>query len=87
MNILGLFLLWFVNVLTTFLGRIFFNGEFSTEAIENSINSIGDIYNIFAWVDVFVPVDFLILLAALTAAFYGFKFVNALVKYVVALFK
>ena len=63
MNILGFFMLWFANVLTSFLGKDYFDGDF----IMDSVNAISSVYNIFSWLDVFIPIDFLISLAFLSA--------------------
>ena len=87
MNIFGFFILWFANVLTSFLGKTFFSGDFSTDKIVSALEALDGIYNIFAWVDVFVPVDFLMPLALLTAVFYSYKFVNSIVRYLIAIFK
>lgn len=83
MNILGFFMLWFANVLTSFLGKDYFGGDFIIDTVE----AIGTVYNIFAWLDVFIPVDFLMSLAFLTSLYYGYRFVNSIVKYILELFK
>lgn len=83
MSIMGFFLLWFTNVLTTLLGKDYVTGEFVVDTVE----ALESVYNIFAWLDVFLPMDFLFGIAGLTALFYGYKFVMGISKYIVSLFK
>ena len=83
MSVMGFFLLWLTNILTSFLGKDYFNGEFAMEFI----NAIDTVYNIFAWLDVFLPMDFFLALAGLTALYYSYRFVLGIVNHVVALFK
>ncbi len=45
------------------------------------------IYNIFAWINVFIDMDFLFNLLFLTSLFYGLKFAMSITKHVMNLFK
>lgn len=45
------------------------------------------IYNIFAWIDVFIDLDLIFGLLFLTLLFYGLKFASSLAKRVMGLFK
>lgn len=45
------------------------------------------IYNIFAWIDVFIDLDLIFGLLFLTLLFYGLKFASSLARRVVGLFK
>ena len=51
------------------------------------LNVWDKIYNIFAWINVFIDVDFLFNLFFLTSLYYGLKFSIKLSKYVISLFK
>lgn len=87
MNIFGTVLLWFFNTLLSGLKSTFGIAGFDTEKIENLISAISNLTNIFAWVDVFVPVDFLFILSGLTAVFYGYRLILGIVRTVISLFK
>ena len=43
--------------------------NFDTTKLEKIINAVDNLTNIFAWVNMFVPVDFLFILYGLTAVF------------------
>ena len=45
------------------------------------------IYNIFAWIDVFIDLDLIFGLLFLTLLFYGLKFASALAKRIMGCFK
>ena len=83
MSITGYILLWLTNVLTDLLAKEHVNGEFAV----NTVDALESTYNIFAWLDVFLPMDFIMALAFATTAFYGYKFVLSIVNHVVDLFK
>ncbi len=51
------------------------------------IEVMDTIYNIFAWIDVFIDLDLVFGLIFLTLLFYGFKFSSSLAKHVMGLFK
>lgn len=87
MNIFGTVLLWFFNVLLSGLKTTFGIAGFDTEKLENLISAVSNLTNIFAWVDIFVPVDFLLILSGLTAVFYGYRLVLGIVKTIISLFK
>lgn len=89
MDMLGIVLLWFANILTSiFNNDLVGEGKtFSVDGIKSTIGAITELTNIFAWVDVFVPVDFLLVLALLTTTYYSYKFVNSLVRYIIQMFK
>ncbi len=83
MSVMGFFLLWLTNILTSLLGKDYFSGEF----VIDFINAIDTVYNIFAWLKVFLPMDFFFALVGLTALYYSYRFVLGIVRYVVSLFK
>ena len=87
MNILGTVLLWFFNVLLSGLKSSFGILGFDTEELTNLISAVSNLTNIFAWVNMFVPVDFLFILSGLTVTFYGYRFILGVVKSVISLFK
>ena len=55
--------------------------------IENGNSAWSYIYNIFAWLNVFIDMDFIFNLLFLTTLFYGLKFALSLSKHTVNLFK
>lgn len=83
MSIMGFFLLWLTNVLTFLLGEDYISGEFAVDTVE----ALESVYNIFAWLDVFLPMDFLMAIALATGVYYGYRFVIGIAKHVVTLFK
>lgn len=83
MNILGFVFLWFSNILTNFLVQDYVTEDF----VIHSYEIMADVYNIFAWVNVFVPVNVLLVIFTSTTAYYGLKFVLNIVKYIISLFK
>lgn len=83
MSIMGFLLLWFTNVLTFLLGKDYVDGEF----VINTFDVLQNVYNIFSWLDIFLPVDFLFSLASLTTIYYGYRFVMGISRYIVSLFK
>jgi len=88
MDILGIVLMWLFNVLVSRLQHDLIGGDgFSLDNVTAAIETISNVTNIFAWIDVFVPVDFIITLALLTAVFYSYRFITSIVKYIIALFK
>lgn len=87
MNIFGTVLLWFYNVLLSGLKNTFGILNFDTTKLENIINAVDNLTNIFAWVNMFVPVDFLFILSGLTAVFYGYRFILGVAKIVISFFK
>ena len=87
MDMLGIVLMWFFNVLTSVLKNKEGIGSFDLSSVQDIIKSVDNVVNIFAWVDMFVPVNFLITLALLTTVFYGYKFIISIVKYIISMFK
>ena len=87
MDMLGIVLMWFFNILTSKLRADNGAGEFNIESITDIIKTVKNVTNIFAWVDMFVPVNFLVTLALLTTVFYSYKFIITMVKYIISLFK
>lgn len=87
MDMLGIVLMWFFNILTSKLRADNGAGEFNIESITDIIETIDNVTNIFAWVDMFVPVNFLVTLALLTTVFYSYKFIITIVRYIISLFK
>lgn len=87
MDMLGIVLMWFFNVLTSRLRNDYGAGSFNADSIIEAVNSISNVYNIFAWINMFVPVSFLITLAMLTTVFYSYQFIISMVKYIISLFK
>lgn len=83
MSITGYILLWLTNILTDLLAKEHVSGEFAV----NTVEALETTYNIFAWLDVFLPMDFIISLALATTVFYGYKFVLSIVNRCVELFK
>lgn len=83
MSVMGFFLLWLTNVLTSLLGKDYVSGEF----VVDTVSALKDVYNIFAWLDVFLPMDFFLGIAALTGIYYAFRFILGIVNHVVSLFK
>lgn len=79
--------MWFFNILTSKLRADNGAGDFNIESITDIIKTINNITNIFAWVDMFVPVNFLVTLALLTTVFYSYKSIITMVKYIISLFK
>lgn len=51
------------------------------------IQVMDKIYNIFAWIDVFIDLDLLFGLLFLTLLYYGLKFASALAKRIMGCFK
>lgn len=89
MDMLGIVLLWFANILTSIFNNdlVGEDKKFSLEDVQSAIEAIEGVTNIFAWVDMFVPVDFLLTLALLTTIFYSYKFINTMVRYIISMFK
>lgn len=87
MDMLGIVLMWFFNILTSKLRADNGAGEFNIESITDIIETVDNVTNIFAWVDMFVPVNFLVTLALLTTVFYSYKFIVTIVRYIISLFK
>lgn len=87
MDMLGIVLMWFFNILTSKLRADNGAGEFDIKGVTDIIEKISNVTNIFAWVDMFVPVDFLVTLALLTTVFYSYKFIVTIVRYIISLFK
>ena len=57
------------------------------DSFADKIQTMDMIYNIFAWVDIFVDVDFCLNLFLLTGLFYGLKISYSLAKHVLSLFR
>lgn len=53
----------------------------------DKIEVMDTIYNIFAWVDIFIDVDFCLNLFLLTTLFYGLKISYSLAKHLLSLFR
>lgn len=87
MDMLGIVLMWFFNILTSKLRADNGAGEFDIKSVTDLVETVSDVTNIFAWVDVFVPVNFLVTLALLTTVFYSYKFIVTIVRYIISLFK
>lgn len=87
MDMLGIVLIWLFNLLTSGLRNKFGAGEFNIESVTDIIKTISNVTNIFAWVDMFVPVNFLVTLSLLTTVFYSYKFIVNMVRFIISLFK
>lgn len=89
MDMLGIVLLWFANILTSIFNNdlVGEGNKFSLDGIKNTLETIEGITNIFAWIDIFVPVNFLLTLALMTTIFYSYKFINSMVRYIISMFK
>lgn len=87
MNIVGFILLYFMNFLIEIAKSKYNVGEFDTSTFKNIVENASGLYNIFAWVNEFVPVSFLISLALLTTVFYGYKLIVGITKYIISIFK
>lgn len=87
MDMLGIVLMWLFNILTSKLRADNGAGEFDIKSITDIIETISNVTNIFAWVDMFVPVNFLVTLGLLTTVFYSYKFIVTIVRYIISLFK
>lgn len=89
MDMLGIILLWFANILTGIFNKdLVGEGKtFSLDGINSALETIDGVTNIFAWIDIFIPVNFLLTLALLTTIFYSYKFINSMVRYIIAMFK
>ncbi len=83
MSVMGFFLLWLTNVLTSLLGKDYVSGEF----VVDTVSAMESVLNIFAWLDVFLPMDFLLGIAGLTGLYYAYRFVLGIANHVVSLFK
>lgn len=79
--------MWLFNLLTTGLRGKYGAGDFNIESVTDIIETIQNVTNIFAWVDMFVPVNFLVTLSLLTTVFYSYKFIVNIVRYIISLFK
>lgn len=89
MDMLGIVLLWFANILTSIFNKDLVGEDktFSLDEVEATLETIEGVTNVFAWIDIFVPVNFLLTLALLTTIFYSYKFINSMVKYIISMFK
>lgn len=89
MDMLGIVLLWFANILTSIFNNDLVGADkkFTLDDVNSAINTVKDITNIFAWIDVFVPVNFLLTLTLLTTIFYSYKFITSMVRYIISFFK
>ena len=87
MSILGFVILALLNVLSGLLKSKFNIGNFDVLNLQSAIENASGLYNIFAWVNEFVPVSFLLSLAVLTTVFYGYKLILNLIKFILSIFK
>ncbi len=89
MDMLGIVLLWFANILTSIFNKDLVGEDktFSLDEINATLETIDGVTNVFAWIDIFVPVNFLLTLALLTTIFYSYKFINSMVRYIISMFK
>lgn len=53
----------------------------------NGVDVCNEVYNIFAWIDIFIDVDFCLNLFLLTTMYYTLKFTMNLAKFVIKMFK
>lgn len=97
LNILGFIYLGIYNLILNSLVNTYTTDvsieSFGTVGFENftdftgKIAIVDEIYNIFAWIDVFINVDLCFSLFLLTSLFYGLKFSISLAKKVLSLIK
>ena len=87
MSIVGFLLLSFLSFLSNHFKSQFGISDFDTSDLQNALEGCSGLYNIFAWVNEFVPVSFLLLLAGLTTVFYGYKLIISLVRFIFSIFK
>lgn len=94
MNILGFTYLALFNFFLNSLVKEYANVYVPADLAFSGYDSFADkievmdmIYNIFAWVDVFIDVDFCLNLFLLTTLFYGLKISYSLAKHVLNLFR
>lgn len=85
MSILGIIFLWFLNVLSSLFSRDL--DSFNLDQLNDYVEGASTLYNIFAWVDQFVPVDVLLFLAGMTTLFYAYKFVMVIIRFILPFFK
>ena len=50
-----------------------------------SVEPVAEVLNYFAWARAFLPIDVILILLGLTAAYYVFKLTFSLIKYIVQL--
>ncbi|MCM1328079.1 MAG: hypothetical protein NC253_01435 [Ruminococcus sp.] len=94
MNILGFTYLalfnFFLNSLVKEYGTVIVPGDLvfsGFDSFADKIQAVDMIYNIFAWVNIFIDVDFCLNLFLLTGMFYGLKISYSLAKRLISLFK
>lgn len=75
------------SVPASFSDTKFSFGNIGIKTFNRYYDSIDTIYNIFAWIDVFIDLDLVFGLLFLTLLFYGLKFASSLAKRVMGLFK
>lgn len=86
MNLLSFFLLYLFKLLIVFFGKGLI-GELDFTSAFNMIASVAStLYNIFAWVNVFIDVDFLLFLFSVTMVYYTLKFFLSICKLVIEFF-
>ena len=87
MSIVGFVILALLNALGGLLRSKFNVGGFDVSDLQLAIENASGVYNIFAWVNEFIPVDFLLTLATLTTIFYGYKLILGLIRFILSIFK
>lgn len=75
------------SVPTSFQGSELFYDNVADTVFTKYVDVMDTIYNIFAWIDVFIDLDLIFGLLFLTLLFYGLKFASSLAKRVMGLFK
>lgn len=70
-----------------FVDTDFFYDDVAFKTFNRSIDIMDTIYNIFAWIDVFIDLDLIFGLLFLTLLFYGLKFASSLAKRIMGCFK
>lgn len=87
MSIVGFIILALLNVLSGRLKSTYGVGDFDVSDLQFAIENASGLYNIFAWVNEFIPINFLLSLATLTTIFYGYKLIVNLIKFILSIFK
>lgn len=75
------------SVPNSFHGSELFYDNVAYTVFNKYVDVMDIIYNIFAWIDVFIDLDLVFGLLFLTLLFYGLKFASSLAKRIMGCFK
>lgn len=90
MSLFGLLYIFFFNTFLKMIAEAETTGDLDFVRYDMFINGIdvcNEVYNIFAWVDVFIDVDFLLNLFLLSSLYYALKFAIRVAKLIIGFFK